>query len=473
MSFIDLGIHTNLLSRLKDLGYTRASPAHVQIVPTILDGGDILVTCQSGSAYTDAALIALLHRCIESPNTNSSSVIVCPTDNRAAHTAARLRLIVNNTLAVNIVSGNNPENSLDFSLPLIRITTPNQFLEQLQTIEMSESSLKTLLITQMDVMIAQGAKTALFEIGNLLTNKTQVILYTGRETRSVTHLTKILQHEPVRHAVTSDSQRPESTAQQTWPVPDHLKTPLLLKLYRRFQQPVIVVIVSTNSWASRLARRMRTGKSKAAALLTSSPNDMQSALRSRFGSTIKILIVPKQIPANLKVTEVTHVVHYDLPNDTRQYFKALQQVPHAVHISLVTPQDEVKILEIEDSIGRPLFRDMLADFDYSRPDRKNKTDTLSKEDIRTSRRTGTTRRRKKPAEKKTQWDPEIPRSWGDRNTARNQPEKIPLAQWSPEPLPAIWHKQETSSGQSSDKDNKDSSRPRHRRRRNRKKKGRN
>ena len=216
---------------------------------------------------------------------------------------------------------------------------------------------------------------------------------------------------------------------------------------------------------------MRTGKSKAAALLTSSPNDMQSALRSRFGSTIKILIVPKQIPANLKVTEVTHVVHYDLPNDTRQYFKALQQVPHAVHISLVTPQDEVKILEIEDSIGRPLFRDMLADFDYSRPDRKNKTDTLSKEDIRTSRRTGTTRRRKKPAEKKTPWDPEIPRSWGDRNTARNQPEKIPLAQWSPEPLPAIWHKQETSSGQSSDKDNKDSSRPRHRRRRNRKKKG--
>ena len=329
-------------------------------------------------------------------------------------------------------------------------------------------------MTQMDVMIAQGAKTTLLEIGNLLTNKTQVILYTGRETRSVTHLSKFLQNGPVRHAITSDSQHPESTAQQTWPVPDHLKTPLLLKLYRRLQQPVSLVIVSTNSWASRLARRMRTGKrkSKAAALLTSSPNDTQSSLSSRFGREIKILVVAKQIPANLKVTEVTHVIHYDLPKDSRQYFKALQRVPHALHISLVTPKDEEHILEIEDRIGRPLFRDMLADFDYSRPDVKKKTNTLSQEDIRTSRRTGTTRR-KKPPEKKIPWDPEIPRSWGDRNAAHNQPEKIPLAQWSPEPLPSIWHQQETSSGQSSDKDNKGSSRPRHRRRRNRKKKGRN
>lgn len=472
MSFIDLGIHTNLLSRLKDLGYTRASPAHAQIVPAILDGGDILVTCQSGSAYTDAALIALLNRCIQSPNPNSSSVIVCPTENRATHTAGRLRAIVNNALAVNIGSHNHHKDPPDFSLPLISTTTPNQFLDQLQTIEPSTPPLRTLLITQMDVMIAQGAKTALFEIGKLLTNKTQVILYTGRKTRAVTHLSKILQHEPVRHHVTSDGQHPESIAQQTWPVPGHLKTPLLLKLHRHIQQPVILVIVSNDSWASRLARRMRTVKSQAAALLTSDTDERQDSLRSRFGTKIKILILSKQIPANLKVTEVTHVVHYDLPNDTKQYFKALQRVPHAVHISLVTPRDEERILEIEDSLGRPLFRDMLSDFDYSRPDRKNKTDTFAKEDKRTSRRTGRTRPKKIP-EKKTPWDPEIPRSWGDRNAARHQPEKIPLVQWSPEPLPSIWHQQETSGGQSSDKDNAKSSRHNHRHRRNRKKKGRN
>ena len=436
----------------------------------MLEGADILVRCESGAGYTEAALFTLLHRCIQSPNANTASVILSPTESRAAHTAARLRAITDSGLTVNIVSDNDPEDRPEISVPLITITTPNQFLEQLRKIEQPALSLSTLLITQMDMMIAKGAKTALLEIGNLLTNKPQVILYTARETRSVTHLSRILQHEPVHLTIASDSQHPESIAQQAWPVPTLLKTPLLLKLHRRIKPPLMLVIVSQEATASRLARRMRAVESSAAALLNSDTDAIQSSLHSRFGTKIKILLLSEQIPANLQVTEVTHVVHYDMPHDTRQYFNALQSVPQAVHITLVTPRDEERVLEVEDSLGRPLFRYMLADFDYTLPNRKSKSNALSREEVHTSRHKGKSTSKNK-LEKKTQRNPETPRTWGDRNAPRKDPEKIPLAEWLPEPLPPIWHQQETSISQSSQKDNASLHPRRHRRRHKGNKKG--
>ena len=48
-----------------------------------------------------------------------------------------------------------------------------------------------------------------------------------------------------------------------------------------------------------------------------------------------------------------------------------------------------------------------------------------------------TRRRRKQ-QTKTEWDPEVPRTWGDRNAMRTNPDKTPLEEWSPSPLPAIW-----------------------------------
>ncbi|RLT52398.1 MAG: hypothetical protein DWI67_05760, partial [Chloroflexi bacterium] len=124
--------------------------------------------------------------------------------------------------------------------------------------------------------------------------------------------------------------------------------------------------------------------------------------------------------AGRDASAITRLVNCDLPRQPA-YLARLQAVPNAVVCSLVTPMEEQSLLDLEDKLGHPLWRDLVSDFDY--------TDAPA-ETARGSgaRVTGTV----------AEWDPEIPRTWGERGAPRVDPPKMPLEDWQPEPLPPIW-----------------------------------
>jgi ATP-dependent RNA helicase RhlE len=440
LSFSELGLHPTLSARLGKLGYTRAAPTHAQLLPPILDGADVLVSCASGAGCFETALFVLLHRCLHSPETDAAYVILTCSESHAEHTAKRTKALTGDELPISIISESTATTRPEKAAPFIAINTAEKFLAQLRESGTSAITPTALLFADTDEMIARGKRTTLLEIGELLTTKPQVLICTGRETRSVARVSQALQCEPVRHTIKPDDKHPEGIPQQVWPVPDHLKTSLLLKLQRRYNPATMLVIAAENHTASRVARQMRAGKTSAAALLNSDSQKQQNSLRARFeAAEIKLLLLSGGIPANLPVAEVTHVVNYNMPSKSKDYFKTLRRVPHAVHLNLVTPREEERVLEIEDGLGRLLLRDALPDFDYIQPDRER--ERASHPEKKAQRSVA----RAKPRAKKTEWHPDIPRSWGDRNAPRKDPEKIPLAEWSPEPLPAIWSEQKTSS----------------------------
>ncbi len=441
MSFSELSLHPTLLARLGKLGYTRAAPAHAQLLPPILEGADVLVSCVPGAGCFEAALFGLLHRCLHSPETDAACVILTCSESHAERTAQRMKALTGDELPTSIISESAATTRPEKAAPFIAVNTAEKFLAQLRESETSAITPTALLFANTDEMIARGKRTVLLEIGELLTTKPQILICTSRETRSVERVSQALQREPVvRHTFKPDGAHPEGIPQQAWPVPNHLKTSLLLKLQRRYHPAIMLVIAAEDRTAARVARRLRAGKTSATALLNSDSQKQQNELRARFeAAEIKLLLLSGDIPANLPVAEVTHVVNYNMPSESKDYFKTLRRVPHAVHLNLVTPLEEERVLEIEDGLGRPLLRDTLPDFDYSQPDRERERTSHSEKKARRSVA------RAKPRSKITKWDPDVPRSWGDRNAPRKDPAKIPLAEWSPEPLPAIWSEQKTSS----------------------------
>ncbi len=440
MSFSELSLHPTLLARLGKLGYTRAAPAHAQLLPPILEGADVLVSCVPGAGCFEAALFGLLHRCLHSPETDAACVILTCSESHAERTAQRMKALTGDELPTSIISESAATTRPEKAAPFIAVNTAEKFLAQLRESETSAITPTALLFADTDEMIARGKRTALLDIGELLTKKPQVLIYTGHETRSVARVSQALQCEPVRHTIKPDGKHPEGIPQQAWPVPNHLKTSLLLKLKRRYHPAIMLVIAAEDHTAARVARRMRAGKTSAAALLNSDSQRQRDSLRARFeAAEIKLLLVSGGIAANLPVAEVTHVVNYNMPSESKDYFKTLRRVPHAIHLNLVTPREEERVLEIEDGLGRPLLREALPGFDYRQPDRERESTSRSEKKAQRSIA------RAKPRSEKTEWDPDIPRSWGDRNAPRKDPKKIPLAEWSPEPLPAIWSEQKTGS----------------------------
>ena len=87
-------------------------------------------------------------------------------------------------------------------------------------------------------------------------------------------------------------------------------------------------------------------------------------LRSFQNGRLPVLIVPDQLPAELDASTITHLVNFDLPRQPA-YLARLQAVPDAVVCSLVTPMEEQSLLDLEDKLGHPLWRDLVSDFDYT------------------------------------------------------------------------------------------------------------
>ena len=60
MSFLNLGLCTEILRAIKEEGYTKATPIQTQSIPVILSKKDVLAAAQTGKGKTAGFTLPLL-----------------------------------------------------------------------------------------------------------------------------------------------------------------------------------------------------------------------------------------------------------------------------------------------------------------------------------------------------------------------------------------------------------------------------
>ena len=427
MSFTELGLQQTLSTRLLNLGYISPAPAHNKTIPTILDGDSLLVCSPLGAGFTESALLSIINLSVTQSQSGQAYVILSPSEDHKHVTEQRLKLLVGKEIAIDICT--DLEGSL---LPkhqaCIWVSTAKEFHNHLRNTPNIEELSCTLLLTETDEMIARGSKPDLLALSQYLSKQCQVLIYASRVTKSINSISRSLQHNPKRYKLNTNIDEPASIAQQAWPVPENMKSQLLLKLTSKLHNGKAIIMVRNDQTAARLARRMRTRRIKAAA--GRSVDKLDTFTRFESGD-IKMLFLSDSVNNSISLEDVTYVVHYHLPNSPSRYLDILTKTPGSVHISLISPREEERLIEIEDILKRPILRNILPNFDYGKQVSKSADESKSRTKKKRSKRN------KKP-QTNVKWDPDVPRTWGDRNAPRSNPEKIPLEQWSPNSLPSIW-----------------------------------
>lgn len=289
-------------------------------------------------------------------------------------------------------------------------------------------------------------------------------------------------------------------SQQVWPVPSHLKQALLAELCETLRPGCQAVVwVDRPNFAEQLARKLRVRRITAASYLKGYPVAQRAKVLQNWqqGAYRAIIVCDVDLVAFVLPT-VSHLVLFDLPTPPVNYQQLLMPMAsQCVVWNLVAPVEEERLLDLETENGRALPRQQLPKFDYSVPELM-----AARSDIREQPRRSevarpaanlgkaarvappaatdtppaerpTLRRNERPArpaperdrpahpsvspqpqqpvrdrafhenvrrnEREFVWDPEIPRTWGDRNAARKEPPKTPLVEWDLPPAPEIWH----------------------------------
>ena len=402
-----------MLARLAVRGYRQATALQQAALPVLLQGLPLLAAGRPGSGHSEAFLLAALQRNAAQPVAGLQTVVVAASVHRAQMYARQMLVLAGDSMRAAILE----EDGAGADSALL-IVAPAQLL-QLEKLLPAALQLRMLVVDGMDALLRSDVAPALRSVLAQLRAGVQTALFCDEPVAPVLALARTLHADAEVLPVAGDG--PGSSTQRAWPVPRPLKMRLLLRMLKELDAARLLLIAPGGHMGVQFARKLRTRNVRASYLASdTSAAAAGEMLRSFQNGRLPVLIVPDQLPAELDASAITHLVNFDLPRQPA-YLARLQAVPNAVVCSLVTPMEEQSLLDLEDKLGHPLWRDLVSDFDY--------TDAPA-ETARGSgaRVTGTV----------AEWDPEIPRTWGERGAPRVDPPKMPLEDWQPEPLPPIW-----------------------------------
>ncbi len=154
------------------------------------------------------------------------------------------------------------------------------------------------------------------------------------------------------------------------PVAQHLKTELLLQLLQHTDTESVLVFTRTKHRAKRLGQQLEKAGHRAASLQGNlSQNRRQEALEGFRAGRFQVLVATDIAARGIDVSQVSHVVNYDIPDTPEAYIHRIGRTGRAARsgdaFTLVTAEDTAMVRAIEKVLGSAVERRTLSGFNYA------------------------------------------------------------------------------------------------------------
>jgi ATP-dependent RNA helicase RhlE len=165
---------------------------------------------------------------------------------------------------------------------------------------------------------------------------------------------------------------PVTVSHAIYPVAQHLKTALLLELLQHTDTESVLVFTRTKHRAKRLGEQLEKAGYKAASLQGNlSQNRRQAALDGFRDGSYQILVATDIAARGIDVSQISHVVNYDIPDTPEAYIHRIGRTGRAARsgdaFTLVTSEDTLMVRTIEKKLNAQIERRTIEGFDYTVP----------------------------------------------------------------------------------------------------------
>ena len=375
MEFQEFNFHPVIAASIKEAGYVTPTPIQQQAIPTVMLGRDVMGLAQTGTGKTAAFALPILNRLMEGPRGQVRALIVAPTRELAEQIHESFVTLGKQTRlkSVTVYGGVNVNPQIQALKNGVEIVVacPGRLLDHIGQGTIDLSHLEVLVLDEADQMFDMGFLPDIRRILGHIPAKRQTLLFSATMPPSINKLAHDILTNPCTVQV-GNTAPPVTVSHALYPVEQHLKTALLLELLKHTDTESVLIFTRTKHRAKRLGEQLEKAEYKAASLQGNlSQNRRQAALDGFRDGTYQILVATDIAARGIDVSQISHVINYDIPDTPEAYVHRIGRTGRAAKsgdaFTMVCSEDTIMVRTIEKKLGAPLERRTVADFDYSVP----------------------------------------------------------------------------------------------------------
>jgi ATP-dependent RNA helicase DeaD len=361
-TFADLGIHPDIISGLESLGFTAPTPVQEQIIPLLLEKPvDIVGLAQTGTGKTAAFGIPLVQLC--SPDSRKTQALVlCPTRELCMQVARDLNAFAKNLPAIRVcavyggASIDNQIRSLRQGAPII-VATPGRLhdLMRRQVIDLSE--IRLVVLDEADEMLQMGFQDELNAILAQTPADKHTLLFSATMPQSVASISRKYMKNPLEITVGTRNAGSENIRHMYYMVHAKDRYLALRRLVDMNPDMYAIIFCRTRQEVNDVADKLSKDGYNADPLHGELSQSQRDYVMQRFRSkSVQLLVATDVAARGLDVTDLTHVINYNLPDDSANYTHRSGRTGRAgktgISISIIHMREQFRIKEIESKMKR-------------------------------------------------------------------------------------------------------------------------
>lgn len=330
-TFQTFGLDPILVRNVTEKGYTSPSPIQDQIIPSIMNGQDVIGLAATGTGKTAAFLLPILHTIIHAPQ--KKAIIITPTRELAVQIVEEGRAFARGSrsyfaLIIGGVDMNRQVRELQ-RRPNVVVGTPGRIKDLAERGSLRLSEYTTIVLDEVDRMLDMGFIRDMTSIIQRLPADRLSLFFSA----TMSPKAKEIAHTFLRNPVTVQIATQQASAnvdQDIVRVDGRNKIDILHDLLIQPGFDKVLVFGRTKHGMERLSRTLSDrGFATAAIHGNKSQNQRQRALTAFKRSEVKVLLATDVAARGIDVDQVTHVINYELPETYADYIHRIGRTGRA------------------------------------------------------------------------------------------------------------------------------------------------
>jgi len=391
LNFRDFNLDNGIIEGIEAMGYENPTPVQEQVIPSILDGKDIIAAAQTGTGKTAAFLLPIIHQIITGGNLAPiKALVIVPTRELARQIDQHMEGLAYfssvHSLAIYGGSGgeafSREKKALSVGTDVV-ICTPGRMIAHLNLGYVKFSGLQYLILDEADRMLDMGFNEDIMKIISFLPKKRQNLLFSATMPSKIRQLARQVLNDPAEINI-AISKPAENIIQVAFIVYENQKIPLVLHLLTARELRSILVFCSTKVSTKALSRELK----KNGLQVEDIHSDLDQASREKVlinfkNRKTKILVATDVLSRGIDIEDINLVINYDVPHDAEDYIHRIGRTARAeaagAAFTLVSQKEQGKFSQIEDHLGKPVTKAKIPenlgkapDYKPRKPGRKGK-----------------------------------------------------------------------------------------------------